>query len=137
MKYHICALSAAFAISACATANSYEMSEEAASALAAFERTGETDSCLPLRSIRQIKPLDERYFLVQVGQNQYYLNETKGRCSGADRLGYRLQYSTTLSQLCRSEIIDVVDNTTGFTAGSCGLGEFEKLEKIVDKGASQ
>ena len=30
----------------------------------------------------------------------------------------------------RNQIIRIVDNTTGFTVGSCGLSSFEKLEEI-------
>lgn len=121
----------ALASAACATssADESEMSEAAAERLAQFERTGETQSCLPLRSIAQIKPLDDRHFLVRAG-SQYYLNKVSSRCHNAHRSNYRLQYRTSQSQLCRLEIINVVDNSTGFTAGSCSLGDFEKLTEI-------
>lgn len=127
---------AAILLAACATndGGDQEMSEAAAERLADFERTGETESCLPLRSIDQIKPLDERHFLVRAGVNDYYLNEVSGRCNSAHRSNYRLQYTTSLSQLCRLEIIEVVDNSTGFTAGSCSLGDFERLEKVEEAG---
>lgn len=125
---------AAILLAACATndGGDQEMSEAAAERLADFERTGETESCLPLRSIDQIRPLDERHFLVKVGVNDYYLNEVSGRCNSAHRPNYRLQYTTSLSQLCRLEIISVIDNSTGFTAGSCSLGDFERLEKVEE-----
>ena len=109
-----------------------EMSAKVAEELAGFERTGETRNCLSLSRIDQIKPLDDHYFLVRVGVNDYYLNEVRGRCTGAGRFSNRLQYTTSLSQLCRNEIIRVVDNTSGFTVGSCGLGSFERLEKKPD-----
>ncbi len=123
---------AAFAGAACASSGSYEMSEKASARLAEFERTGDYQTCLGLRQISQIKPLDEHNFLVRVGLNQYYLNKVSGRCSGADRTFNRIQYTTSISQLCRNEIISIVDNTTGFTTGSCGLGDFERLENKVD-----
>ncbi len=115
---------------ACATASSdNETSEEVAARLAEFEPTGETETCLNTTRIRSIDALDDRRFLVRVGVNDYYLNEISGRCSGAARAGNRLQYTISTGQLCRNEIIQVVDNTTGFTVGSCGLGSFQELAK--------
>ena len=119
---------AALALFGCATTSSYEMSEETAARLAEFERTGEMDACLSLRSLN-ITPLDERHFLVREGVSRFYLNEVNGNCSGAGRANNRLQYRTSLSQLCSNQIISVVDNSTGITVGSCSLNDFERLEK--------
>ncbi len=127
---------AGFAGAACASSGSYEMSEEVSTRLAEFERTGDYQSCLGLRRINHIKPLDERTFLVQVGVNDYYLNQTSSSCRGADSTFNRLQYTIPSSQLCRNEIISVVDNSTGFTVGSCGLGDFERLEQNPDDAES-
>ncbi len=123
---------AAFASAACASGGSYEMSEKASARLAEFEQTGDYQTCLGLRQINQIKALDDYNFLVRVGVNKYYLNKVSGRCNGASSTFNRLQYTTSLSQLCRNEIILIVDNTTGFTVSSCGLGSFERLEKKVE-----
>jgi Family of unknown function (DUF6491) len=123
---------AAFAGAACASSGSYEMSEKTSARLAEFEQTGDYQTCLGLRQINQIKALDEHNFLVRVGVNQYYLNKVSGRCNGADNTFNRLQYTTSMSQLCRNEIISVVDNTAGFFVGSCSLGDFERLEKKPD-----
>lgn len=129
---------AAMAIAACTTASSEEaaLSEDAAARLAEFDRTGERRSCLPLRRINQITAIDDRNFLVRVGTNDYYLNELRSRCNGAARSFNRIQYTTSTGSLCRNEIITVVDNSTGFTVGSCGLSDFEKLEQIEDGGES-
>lgn len=125
------AFSAATLLAACATAgSSYEMSDEVAGKLAKFEKTGEVTDCLRLTSIDQIKPLDERNFLIEAGVNDYYLAELSSSCTGADRSFNRLQYKTSLSSLCRNEIITVVDNSTGFTVGSCGMSDFQKLEMV-------
>ncbi len=127
------ALGAATLVAACATAgSSYVMSDEVAAKLAKFEKTGEVDNCLPLRTIDQIKALDERTFLIEVGTNDYWLAELSSSCHGADRSFNRLQYTTSTSSLCRNEIITVVDNSTGFTVGSCGMSDFQKLEKIEE-----
>lgn len=123
-------------LAACATAgSSYVMSDDVAGKLAKFEKTGDVRDCLPLTSIDQIKPLDDRNFLIEAGVNDYYLAELSSSCSGADSSFNRLQYKTSLSSLCRNEIISVIDNSTGFTVGSCGMGDFQKLE-MVDTPAS-
>lgn len=114
-----------------ASAGDDKTSEAAAGKLAKFERTGETQSCLRLRRIDHIKPLDERHFLVEAG-TEYYLNTTNSKCSGADGINHRLQYRTTQAQLCRLEIVSVVDNSSGVTVGSCALGDFERLTEKKD-----
>ncbi len=106
------------------------MSDRAAERLAQFEATGETEDCLSTTRIQSITPLDDRHFLVRVGTNDYYLNKVSSRCGGASRAGNRLQYTISGGQLCRNEIISVVDNSSGFTVGSCGLNSFEKLERV-------
>lgn len=121
------AVAAVAGLAGCASVERAEITPEAEERLADFERTGDTRTCLSLRAIDRIQPLDERHFLVRVGLNDYYLNEISGRCGGAGRLNNRIQYTTSLTQLCRNEIITIVDNTTGFTVGSCGLGSFERL----------
>lgn len=111
----------------CATAREApEMSEKVSQRLAEFEATGEVRSCLGVTQIRQIDALDDWRFLVRAG-GTYYLNEVSGRCNGADRSSNRLQYTIPTGQLCRNEIITVVDNLNGFTVGSCGLGSFQEL----------
>lgn len=94
-----------------------------------YERTGEMRSCLNLRSIRSIKAIDDNHLLVRVGHNQYYLNHVNSTCHGASRRLNRLEYRTPQNQLCRNEIIRVVNNLTGHSSGGCGLGNFERLEK--------
>lgn len=121
---------AALAASAgCATAPKDELSPEAAAELARFERTGEMRDCISLASLSQIRPLSDKLFLVRVGVSDYYLNEVSGKCSGASSSFTYLQYRTSLNQLCRNEIINVVDQTTHVFVGSCGLGSFEKLKE--------
>lgn len=122
----------AIAAAGCATTPVERVDEGAAKLLAQYDRTGEVTSCLGIREISSIRPVTEKTFLVRVGANQYYVNDISGRCSGATMSGNRLQYSTSLSQLCRNEIIHVVDNANGFNVGSCGLGSFEKLKKKPD-----
>ena len=105
-----------------------KMSERAAKRLAQFEQTGEMKTCLNVRSINSMTALDDNHILVRTGVNDYYLNRASG-CGGAARSGNRLQYTISGGNLCRNQIVKVVDNSSGFTVGSCGLGSFERLEK--------
>ena len=107
-----------------------EMSDKVAEQLAGFEATGESTSCLNVTRIRSIDALDDYRFLVRATGNDYYLNEVSGRCSGASRAGNRLQYTISGGQLCRNQIINVVDNSSGMMVGGCGLGSFEKLAEV-------
>ena len=125
------ACSAVLAAGCATTASDDEaMSERAAERLAQFEATGETETCLSTTRIQSITALDERHLLVRVSASNYYLNKVSGKCNGAHRAGNRLQYTISTGQLCRNEIISVVDNSTGITEGSCSLNSFEKLERI-------
>lgn len=124
-------LAAAFvaAGAGCATASTPEPTAKVAERLAQFEPTGKTQSCLPLTQIQSIDPLDDYRFLVETRGGDYYLNKASGRCSSAGRPGYFIEYTVSGSTLCRNEIVRVVDNASGITAGSCGLGDFEALEE--------
>lgn len=113
----------------CATAASEpEMSAKAAERLAEFKPTGETRSCLTLTEIRSIDAVDDSHFLVETRGGEHYLNKISGRCSGASQMGNHISYTVSTNQLCRNEIITVVDSMNGMIVGSCGLGDFEKLE---------
>ena len=120
----------AVGLAACATSDSYVMSERTAARLAAFERTGDADRCLNTSRINGIDTVDERHFLIRQGANQYYLNELSSSCYGAGRGNNRIQYATSTPQLCRNQIIRIIDNSSGFVVGSCSLGDFERVEKI-------
>ncbi|MCI5047468.1 MAG: DUF6491 family protein [Aquisalinus sp.] len=119
----------ALALGACASSGTDDGEDKVAAALAGFEKTGETESCLSLRRIDNIEALDDRTLLVRAGRGEYYLNETNGKCSGASRMGTSFQYETSISQLCRGEIIKVIDRGIDMQVGACGLGNFQKLEK--------
>lgn len=125
------ALGASFALAACASTgtNSSEMSEKSQARLAQFDKTGETKNCLNLRQVDHIKPLSSNVFLIEARGKKFYLNETNGKCSGAERGRNALTYRTTMNSLCKGEIIRVFDTSADFTVGSCSLGNFQELTK--------
>ncbi|MGJ3232659.1 MAG: hypothetical protein ACFE0P_12780 [Oceanicaulis sp.] len=104
-----------------------EMSAAAADRLAGFEATGEAMACLNTRRIDQIDPLDERHWLVTTTNGEAYLNRVGPGCNSADRAFTYLAYDTPTGQLCRGEIVRVIDSGSNIAAGSCGLGEYERL----------
>lgn len=113
----------------CATSNAERINESAAAKLAEYDRTGEVTSCMNVRQISSIDAVDENTLLIKSGVNDYYVSDIKGRCSGATSTFNRFEYTTSTGQLCRNEIIRIVDNGSGFLTGSCGMGSFEKLAK--------
>ena len=52
-----------------------------------------------------------------------YLNRPAGGCSGLAE-GRALVVRTTISQLCRGDIVTVLDPVSGVEYGGCGLGDF-------------
>ncbi|WP_425409095.1 hypothetical protein [Hyphococcus sp.] len=103
-------------------------SDRAKEMLSQYERTGETVSCLSLRRVDDTDAVDDFTLLVEARGGDLYLNELNGRCIGLER-EQRYVRKSTQAQMCRGDIIQVVDNS-GISFGSCGLGEFEKLSKI-------
>ncbi|MEQ8434888.1 MAG: hypothetical protein RIA71_11660 [Oceanicaulis sp.] len=123
---------AALTLQACAPGEMMEpdMSVEAAETLAEYDFTGETRSCLSANRIDEIKPLDERHWLVETVGGDMYLNRVSRGCNGADRSFTYLQYEIPTGQLCRGEIVRVIDNGSNMSQGACGLGDYERLTTI-------
>lgn len=116
-------------IAGCATTSVARVNEAAAAKLAEYDRTGEVRNCLSSAQIDSIVAVDEKTLLIRSGVNDYYVSDLSSRCSGATGASNRFQYSTSTAQLCRNEIIQIVDNSGGFMVGACGMGSFEKLTK--------
>lgn len=130
------ALAAAGTLGACATAPASDPFEaldaEAEAALARYERTGETRNCVSTRRIDRIEPLSERVWLFEMRGGEDYLNVVSRGCSGADSAFTYLQYETSGTQLCASQIVRVIDQPSDSPRGSCGLGPFERLDRLED-----
>ncbi len=97
--------------------------------------TGQTENCLGLRSIRQTRVLDDQHILFIMSGGKTYLSKLPRKCS---RLGFNesFSYSTSLTKLCNTDIITVIDTGGRFTGSSCGLGMFEELNEIAPEPAS-
>ncbi len=128
LKLLACAALAGAAFTSAAAAQS-ERDQEALEALEArYERTGETRSCVSLTRLDQIRPVTDEIWLFIMRGGDTYLNEVGRGCNGAASPFTFLTYEVPGSQLCRNEIVRVVEQSTPrFTRGSCGLGEFQAL----------
>ena len=62
-----------------------------------------------------------------------YINKPPGGCPGADR--YIMSYRRTTSSLCSGEIIQLIDNMSGSTMGSCTFGDFVPYTKDLSVGS--
>lgn len=110
-----------------------QMADEAgidteAELFAAYERTGETRDCVTTYNIDQIEPVTETLWLVRLRNGEVWLNEAGSGCNDADTPFTYLQYDIAgTSELCRGEIVRVIDQGGGITVGSCNAGDFERL----------
>ncbi len=129
MKYLICA--AILSASASAAALGQTAQERAEARLAEFSSTGETTTCLSTTRIRHITPIDDTRWLVTTRGGGTYMNEVSRGCHGAASSFNFLQYRVPGGQLCRGEIVRVIDSGSRLEAGACGLGAFERLEPVA------
>lgn len=116
-------------VGGCATTNAEPVNGAAAAKLAEYGRTGDVRSCINVRQISNIDAVDEKTLLIRTGVNDYYVSDLSSRCHGVTSSFNRIEYTTSTGQLCRNEILRIVDNSSGMLSGSCGMGSFERLEK--------
>lgn len=103
-------------------------STQKAKALEKYTRTGKREACIPRLRIESTQIVDASTILFFVG-GSVYLNELPRECAFLNPLR-AIKYTTSLNQLCNTDIITVIDTGSSvFELGSCGLGQFEKLEQ--------
>lgn len=134
---HACLVSGAVLLIA-GPALAQEPTQRAAERLAQYEETGESRTCISTSRIGSMIALDDNHFLVEVRGGEVLLNRVRGRCNQAASAFTRMEYRVSGSQLCRNDIINIVDNSSGLWAGSCSLGDFEGLSRVeADAGATR
>lgn len=84
---------------------------------------GPPQSCLPSRRAGNMHVVDEYTVLYRDGAT-IWRNDPPGGCNGLGRSGSAMVSRTIGAQLCRGDIVQIVDNTSGFNSGSCVLGDF-------------
>ena len=105
-----------------------ERTPEAQQLLASYldgKAAGPAQSCLPHYRANDQIAVDEYTILYRDGSNRVWRTEMQGGCIGLGRPGTAIVVRTSGSLgLCRGEIAQVVDTSTGMTVGSCSFGDF-------------
>jgi hypothetical protein len=92
-----------------------------------YQPTGKTRTCVPFRSLRNSTVIDDNTIFFKGVGKRAYMNRFLRSCPRL-AIENRFAYATSASQLCRGEIITVLD-VMGSAWGSCALGEFEEWER--------
>ena len=85
-------------------------------------------SCVQLRQIHETKVLNDSTIDFHMLGGKVYRNTLPYRCPS---LGFEesFAYKTSLSELCSTDIITVLNTAGGLNRGaSCGLGQFQEME---------
>jgi hypothetical protein len=80
--------------------------------------------CLPPLRTTGMTIIDDNTILFRRNSKLVYRNDPPGGCSPLSRGRFALVTKTIGSGLCRGDIAQVVDTSTGFPAGACALGDF-------------
>ncbi|WP_440959480.1 hypothetical protein ACFELO_05050 [Oceanicaulis sp. LC35] len=97
-----------------------------------YELTGESRTCLSTRVIDDIDTSHENAWIVTMTNRDKFLTRVSNGCSAATSPFTYISYQVSGSQLCRGEIVRVIDQGTHSAAGSCGIGEFEELGRLPE-----
>jgi hypothetical protein len=101
--------------------------DEAALAAALSGMTaGPPQDCVSLRDLDGGSKLSTRSVIVFKGHfsnEVLYVNRPPATCVGLDS-GRAIKTRTTMTQLCRGDIVTVFDPMSGIEFGTCALGEF-------------
>jgi len=107
---------------------------EAALAKAIGDRTpGKPVTCVNLRDIRSSQIVDRTAIVYDLGGGRLYVNRPTG---GAESLGDDdiLVTETYSNQLCRMDIVRLVDRVARFQRGFVNLGDFVPYTRSHPKG---
>ncbi|WP_417623010.1 hypothetical protein [Parasphingorhabdus sp.] len=93
---------------------------------------GKAQSCISAQDQREMTVISDDILIFgsRRNANTIYVNKPYGGCRNADR--NILSYSRPTSSLCKGEIIQLIDNSTGMSTGSCAFGEFVPYTKDAD-----
>lgn len=125
---------AAIGLAACATAMS-QPEQRSVKAQATYDKllagktAGRPAKCLPLQRSNDMQVIDDDTILYRDGRTTY-VNKPLGSCNLLSRGSYALVTRSSGSQLCRGDIANVVDASTGVTVGSCALGDFVPYKPV-------
>jgi hypothetical protein len=130
-------IAAALAAAGCAAdaqveADRTAMAERTEASLAeqlrGYRPAGPPLSCVNLRQLHGNRSAGEGAIVFRASGGRLYVNRPAAGCPQM-QFGRHLQFRTTTSQICRGEIVTVVEPSFGGDFGSCVLGDFEPYRK--------
>lgn len=97
--------------------------------LPAARAVGAAQSCIPIAQISDSRVRDDWTIDFRMSGNRWYRNALPYRCNS---LGFErtFSYETSLSQLCSTDIIRVIQTNPVMVRGTCGLGQFQPVELV-------
>ena len=96
---------------------------------------GKRDTCIDIIKIQETRILDDQTILFELSSNEVYISRLPNQCYGL-KMADAFSYSTSLSRLCKQDIIRVLEEDTTATS-SCGLGEFILLRGVKNLGSAK
>ena len=89
-------------------------------------------TCVPIRSIRQTRVLDDRTIDFVLTGGERVRNTLPVSCPGL-RSEDGISYRTSLSRLCNVDIVTALNRTGGriLQGASCGLGQFQPVARAA------
>ena len=90
---------------------------------------GKPVSCVQLNQLGPSQTVDRTAIIYGQGRT-LYLNRLPHGCPGLTHFTFPV-VNTSLSQLCSSDILTIVDQGSHMTMGSCGLGEFVPYTRVA------
>lgn len=122
MKLRLPLLAAIAVLAATADARPLKPEQEAM-----IKPEGKPVSCIPIHQIRSSQVRDDSTIDFYMNNRKVFRNKLPSSCPS---LGFqeRFGYSTSISQLCSTDIITVLFSGPGVMPGaSCGLGQFQPV----------
>ncbi|HYJ53355.1 MAG TPA: hypothetical protein VEW04_09285 [Allosphingosinicella sp.] len=86
-----------------------------------------TVSCVNIRNLGGNRTVGDA-IVFGGGQRRIYVNHPPGGCPDLEP-GRSLHLRARSSQLCRGDIVSVVDHVSGTNFGGCGLGDFTPYDR--------
>lgn len=100
---------------------------EVAERLAGYQ-AGETRTCLPSASNRDLERYSNRTLMLKQG-GRIYVQQLDEGCRNVDRFGVTLVTKSTTGSYCRGDMLRLVDSSTGSFYGLCALNDWTVYEK--------
>lgn len=97
--------------------------------LRGYEPAGPPVSCVSMRTLQGNRSVGEGAIVFDGPVGRKWVNRPPAGCPTLDS-GRALRVRTSSSQLCRNDIVSILDPVSGTEYGGCGLGDFEPYRRV-------